>query len=147
MSPSVFAFVSSNDSWEKIFAAKSVSFISQDNLGGIDMKNACLTPDQIKTIKPMRYCPKLVPAKAGENNRSSWVCENWVTGPYAYPRTIMMNHCQKWSQDNSQNNYCEIEDKQPVTVPQTIQVRVIQTQASYSTYPGFQKMFTFPDCK
>lgn len=143
------AFVGSNDSWSEILKAKSVSFLYEENLGGIDFRNACLTETEVKSIKPMKYCGSdLVPVKKGQNKDSftDWVCQDWVNGIYSYPRTVVMNYCEKWAKDYDQNLSCVKETKRPVTVPQTIKVRVVQTTGSYSTYPGFSKLFTLPDC-
>lgn len=135
------AYVGANDGWEKIFSTKSITLLYEANLGGIELKNACLTAQHVKSIKPMKYCPKLIPAK------SDWVCEQWITGIYTYPRTMEKNACLQWGHNAEQNYGCLQEGVVSVTVPQTFNVRVVQTHGSYSTYPGFQKAITLPDCR
>jgi len=134
--------------WEKIFKTKQLILLMDENLGGIELSNACLTDTEIRTIKDMRYCPKLVKVKKGENKDTwnDWVCEQWVVGPYSYPRTTTQDACFEWTRTANQGEVCTDKRVVSVTVGETINVRVSKGYGTTSTYPGFQKQYTFPDC-
>lgn len=134
--------------WEKIFKTKQLILTFDEDLGNIPLNNVCLTETELRSIKDMKYCPELElqnPAP-GSGNAPNWVCKEWVVGPYSYPRTTEREFCTGWKKDGN-SVICEAWVPKPVTVAKTIKVLVAKGYSTSSTWPGFLKMYTIPDCE
>lgn len=136
------------DSWSRIFKAKDVVLNYDEKLGNIDLANACLTQNEVRSLKPFRQCKvDLVAVKAGENKDkfTDWRCNNWVVEHASLPRTSMRTVCAEYKYD-SQSQVCSRHVQVPVTVAKTINVLVSEGLNAEVANSPFQKQYTIPDC-
>ncbi len=139
--------LSKRSSWSEIFAS-GATLIFEENLGGLSLDNACLTSNEVKSIRAVRYCTNLVPVEKheGDNTWTEWVCQNWTVGQFSYPRTTDKTVCLEYGYDHG-NMVCKEYGTQAVTVGSTINVSVVEQHGDNSNFPGFTKAFTFPACQ
>lgn len=136
------------DSWQRIFKGKDVVLQYDEKLGNIELANACLAGDQVRSLRPFRQCKvDLVAVKAGENKDkfTDWRCKDWVVQHSVYPRTSMKTVCAEYKYD-SQNQVCTRYLQVPVTVAKTINVLVSEGLYAEVSNSPFQKQYTIPDC-
>jgi hypothetical protein len=139
--------LSKRSTWAQIFASDA-TLIFEENLGGLSLDNACLTSNEVKSIRATRHCTNLVPVehREGDNTWTDWVCERWVVSQVSYPRTTNKTVCLEYGYQDD-NMICTEYGEQAVTVGNTINVSVVEEHGDHSTWPGFTKPYTFPACQ
>ena len=120
-------------------------------LHGIELNNACITSTEVKTIKPVRACTKLVPVKkvgAGEGGDTyiDWVCEKWEKTQLSYSRAFERTVCVDFRTGEDFSG-CVRTEVQKDFMPATIKVTTVTDSGEYSNFPGVQSKHTFPACK
>jgi hypothetical protein len=65
----------------------------------INLKNACVTSDEVRTINPQTVCTELEPHTTVGNGEmgtvTEWECVNWETKQLAYSRAFTRTVCLK----------------------------------------------------
>lgn len=118
-------------------------------LRGIAIDNACVTEKEVKTIKPMKTCTKLVPVETDSGDGyvfTDWVCEKWQVSQVAYPRAFSRTVCTNWGSGNGENyEGCLKYGEKADFLPNTISVTYSTSQGEYDS--EVTKKHTFPACK
>jgi hypothetical protein len=121
-SSTAFAFGPENR-WEEIFQIPDLVIYHREDLGRIDMQNACLSSTKIKTIHDVTVCLKLKSVKKGLHGKDGWTdweCEVQGLGQIIQPRN---------------------------GIARTIGVKVGRGQGNTMMGPSFWKAYTFPGCE
>ncbi len=132
------------------FASRSHKTVYHDYDGalrGIAIKNACLTEDEVQTIKPTRNCTELMPVTVleGFEEITEYVCKTWEVAHVAHPRAFERTVCAQYGEDKT-NLVCKRFAKKADFLPATIKTSVVTSNGLTDDFPGVTKRFTFPTC-
>jgi len=126
-------------------------------LRGIALDNACITDTEVRTIKPMKTCAKLVPVEHpgsggdGDQPYTDWVCEQWQVTHLAYSRSFERPVCTAYNPGHGEagNPGCEKVEVKMDFLPATIKVSVVTHVGGEAgdNFPGVQGTHTFPACQ
>jgi hypothetical protein len=120
----------------------------QENLGGIELHNACITASHVQSKKDQKVCASaLVPKTVsdGENTFTEWTCPAYKLAPLSIERAQQVPDCKEYSYEDD-NMVCKTMGTKSVVVGPQIKVQV------ESGFPGDSmdisfKTVTLPACQ
>jgi hypothetical protein len=133
----------------QVFAGTMSSHDYQHVLRGIELENACLTGQEVRTIRPVKVCTKYDQITHQDEGYSytEYVCVQWDQTHLAFSRAFEKQVCNKYSGGGELYPECIEWITVSGFLPETIDVRVWQTGGETDTWPGEVVKFTFPTCK
>lgn len=147
--------LSQSSSWEEIFADKNARYYHtyQGGLGQIALENACLTETTVQSRRAVPVCTKWeeVEVRLDEGGVAyEYVCREKQTASLMMHRYFDQSSCSSWqaipADEGGVTYACTATVFTPTKVPSTIEVRVWEEFAESSTFPGFIKSYTIPNC-
>lgn len=140
-------------------AAGSVSHFehSYDRfLRDIPLTEACITPTEIRSIKPIRTCVQLEPVDQTvivdrPNLSPTWTCRKFANVKLVYPREIQSAYCAQYTKSGTELQLATGECGDVVyrreTLPEKIEVREVRTDAGGTKVDYIPASFSFPGCE
>jgi hypothetical protein len=131
------------------FGTTSVSTGYREVLGNIALDNACITATEVRTVKPVDVCAKLVPVTRQDEGSSytEWICQQWTKSHVANSRSFERTTCLEYVTEGEGNMFCSkwgtVADFMPATIP----VTVVTQYGEADDFPGKTYLHTFPACK
>ena len=142
--------LSPNSSWAQIFASRD-AFVSvaYDSLNGIALSNACISGDNIETIKDVPVCIKTVAVVVKVPDGGPYTeyhCVEYANQKIVNARTYQHKYCQLPTPNGEQEpdpSKC-VPSVDTITTPTTVSAQVVENHGEAPT--TFNKDFTFPTC-
>lgn len=136
-------------------AATSIEHGYKSILRDIPIRNACITANEVQSIKPIKTCVQLQPADVlipdRPNMTPSWKCQLFADVKLVYPRRILTESCTKYAPVRSAESYpipeCLETESKVLVLPRTIDITLTTYDDLGPTPSIVAKSFTFPICK
>ena len=136
------------------FAGTVVSHNYSEVLQGIELKNACLTADTVRTIHPVRTCATALKSRTvghgGEEGQyTEWYCPRFQTANLEFSRSFERTVCtdlRRVGNGEGEMLECKAYGKKAEFLPEVISVQVWEELGEVSTWPGKTRSFRFPAC-
>lgn len=125
-------------------------------LRDIPMKGACVTPTEIRSIKPVRSCVKLEPVDQTAivdrpNLSPTWVCRKFADVKLVYPRDVQTAYCTQAVSGSSTLKIATPDCPDVVyrldSLPKTISAREVRTDFRGLKIDYKTVSHTFEDCE
>ncbi len=125
-------------------------------LRDIPLKGACVTPTEIRSIKPVRSCVKLEPVNQAAivdrpNLSPTWVCRKFADVKLVYPRDVQTAYCTQSVSGSSTLKIATPDCPDVVyrrdSLPKTIFVREVRTDFRGTKIDYKTVSHTFEDCE
>lgn len=117
-------------------------------LGGIELKNACVTKTQIKTIKPQKVCVQyeVIKRGAGDLEERETVCRKSEIRHLVSSRYFERSYCVERSRAYDDFTCVKFETRTEY-MPNPIKISIVTSYGEYDDFPGKTENFTFPQCQ
>lgn len=133
----LMAAVTAKDSWETIRKSKEVNIL-EANLP-IDVFNACVTNDEIKSINPVKKCPP--------DDEDITKCETFDLDDVAFARDYKEYQCIKFDTSDTSNGDCLKYKAVDKMYPESYKLNVLATTGELEGQHLFYKTYTLPACE
>lgn len=131
-----------------------VSHNYYEALQGIELDNACLTADTVRTIHPVRTCAtalkgRLVGNGSEDGQYIDWYCPRFTTANLERSRSFSRTVCtdlRRVTEGDTEMVVCKRFAEKSEFLPDVISIQVWEELGETSTWPGTARRFRFPAC-
>lgn len=157
LASSAFA-LNKSTSWPEIFNNKNAQYSTEyPVIGRIGLNNVCMDGSEIKSIKPVAVCTafgiEMIANSEDSGMREFVVCKETGYTDISVSREFEKQACTEYTEINDGENVryeCAQYTSYMSTIPSVIEVTVWEDESGSesrgSTWPGFMKLYTIPDC-
>jgi hypothetical protein len=144
--------VGPNQTWDQLLQEPGLSIANpyQKAFGLLELFNACITRDELKTIQPVSVCTseEVVEIKSADGVRYEFRCMAQDVRHLSMPRDYSETICSKWVTEilpDGGLNRCEGWESRAFRIPDAFEVTV--SQGSGTGFTMFLKRFELPACR
>lgn len=139
---------SKDSSWTQIFNARNLNYKAAhlEGLHGIDFSNACLSDNEVKSVKPVVVCTEWKQIDSGQESGPDIYCRKSIKKQVTYVRAHQMKKCLEYKDSSGEagtGRTCIKYSSEVEELPKTVAVNVWSIEGGNT---DFTKDFTFPKC-